>query len=149
MQLYYRNNSTVILRNDDDNNNSCGDADNNKFILETEGLPLQKRGCLKGSKNKLKPAPIKTNDVNLTQREEDNLVLSRKLRATAKITTLGELFKLSTKAEINALITRRVFCFKEYNPQRHSGIRVFKLRIVNEIKDKTTTKLYEKSRLVV
>ncbi|EDU42711.1 conserved hypothetical protein [Pyrenophora tritici-repentis Pt-1C-BFP] len=105
VQLYHRNNSTVIPRDDDDNDN-CGDADDDEFILETEVLPPRKRGRPKGSKNKPKLAPIETNDVNLTQREEDNLVLSRKLRATSKITTLGELFELSTKAEIYALITR-------------------------------------------
>jgi hypothetical protein len=77
------------------------------------------------------------------------LVLSRKLCATSKITTPGELFKLSTKAEINALITCGVFCFENYDLYRHGGIRIFKSQIVNEVKGKTTTKPYEKSRLVV
>ncbi|KAF1360357.1 hypothetical protein EJ07DRAFT_165511 [Lizonia empirigonia] len=145
---YHRNNSTVIPRDDDDND-GCGDADDDEFIPETEGPPPRKRGRPKGSKNKPNPAPIETNDVNLTQREEDDLVLSRKLRATGKITTPGEPFELSTKAEIDALITRGVFRFEEYDPQRHGGIRVFKPRIVKEVKGKTTTKPYEKSCLVV
>jgi hypothetical protein len=77
------------------------------------------------------------------------LVLSRKLCATSKITTPSKLFKLSTKAEINALITCGMFCFKNYDLYCHSGIRIFKSRIVNEVKGKTTTKPYKKSRLVV
>ena len=42
-----------------------------------------------------------------------------------------------------------MFRFEEYDPHRHGGIRIFKSQIVNEVKGKTTTKPYEKSRLVV
>jgi hypothetical protein len=76
-------------------------------------------------------------------------VLSQKLRTTGKITTPGELFELSTKAEIEALIARGVFWFEEYDLYLHGGIRIFKSRIVNEVKGKTTTKPYKKSRLVI
>jgi hypothetical protein len=77
------------------------------------------------------------------------MVLSWKLRTTGKITTLGKPFELSTKAEIEALIARGVFRFEEYDPYLHGGIRIFKSRIVNKVKGKTTTKPYEKLRLVI
>ncbi|KAF1360326.1 hypothetical protein EJ07DRAFT_41949, partial [Lizonia empirigonia] len=41
-----------------------------------------------------------------------------------------------------------VFRFETYNPHKHGGNRIFKSRIVNEVKGKTTTP-YEKSRLVI
>lgn len=81
--------------------------------------------------------------------KQDDLVLSKKLRATGKITTPEHPFEQSTKAEIDALITRGVFGFEIYDPHHHGGIRIFKSRIVNEVNGKTTDQPYEKSRLVI
>ena len=101
VQTYHCDDSTVVPRHNDD----CEDTNDGEFTPDTDGPPRRKRGRPKGSKNKPKPAPIETNDVNLTQREADDLVLPRKLRTTGKITTPGEPLELSTKAEIDALIT--------------------------------------------
>ncbi len=57
--------------------------------------------------------------------------------------------KQSTRTEIESSIARGVFEFTQYNPTYHRGARIFKSRIVNEIKGKTTKTPYEKSRLVV
>lgn len=63
--------------------------------------------------------------------------------------TAGALFKLSTKAEIDALIERRVFKFKLYNPIAYKGIYIFKSQIINKVKGKITSQPYKKSRLVI
>jgi hypothetical protein len=47
------------------------------------------------------------------------------------------------------LIGRGVFRFEQFDPAKHDGIRIFKSRIVNEIKGKATNKPYEKSQLVM
>jgi hypothetical protein len=55
----------------------------------------------------------------------------------------------SQKQEIDGLITRGMFNFEQYNPTKHQDIRIFKSRIINKIKGKTTNILYKKSRLVI
>jgi hypothetical protein len=42
-----------------------------------------------------------------------------------------------------------VFEFVWYDPNQHSGMRIFNSRLVNEIKGKTTATPFEKSRLVI
>ncbi|KAI0991798.1 hypothetical protein K3495_g16389, partial [Podosphaera aphanis] len=42
-----------------------------------------------------------------------------------------------------------MFEFVKFNPLEHSGVRIFKSRLVNEVKSKTTDSPYEKSRLVI
>ncbi|EAQ91892.1 hypothetical protein CHGG_00127 [Chaetomium globosum CBS 148.51] len=74
---------------------------------------------------------------------------SSSLRADGKVTTPGEPFEESSKQEIESLITRGVFEFVKYDEDLHGDAEIFKSRIVNEIKGKTTDKPYEKSRLVV
>lgn len=119
--------------------------DDEEFIPHQDEQPRRRRGRPKGSKNKPKTPPT---TAYLAQREQDDLALARQLRAAGKITTSGGPFELSTKAEIDALITRGVFRFEIYHPEKHGGVRIFKSRIVNEVKGKTTQP-YEKSRLVV
>ncbi|KAH0425958.1 polyprotein [Colletotrichum camelliae] len=65
-----------------------------------------------------------------------------------KITTPGDPFEEATKKEIDSLIARGVFEFTQYDEAKYAGIRIFKSRIVNEVKNKTTEP-YEKSRLVI
>lgn len=85
----------------------------------------------------------------MTAKEEADAALAIQLRAEGKITTPGAPFEESTKAEIKALTARGVFKFIPYNRRAHGGIRVFKSRIVNEVKGKATPQPYEKSRLVI
>ncbi|KAK1916810.1 hypothetical protein P3342_004365 [Pyrenophora teres f. teres] len=75
-------------------------------------------------------------------------MLAIKLRNDGVITTLGTPFEASDDQEISDLVGRGVFEFEQYDKERHGGIRIFKSRLVREVKGKTT-KPYEKSRLVI
>ncbi|OHW99655.1 transposase [Colletotrichum incanum] len=90
-----------------------------------------------------------THHVHLSAKEIANAELAQQLRKKGIITTLGEPFEQSTKAEITALIDRRVFRFIPFNPITYRGFCIFRSRIVNEVKNKTTDKPYEKSCLVI
>ena len=85
----------------------------------------------------------------MSTKEQVDAALAVKLRAEGKIDTPGAPFEESTQKEITALIDRGVFEFIPFNSHEHCGVRVFKSRIVNEVKGKTTDKPYEKSRLVI
>jgi Reverse transcriptase (RNA-dependent DNA polymerase) len=85
----------------------------------------------------------------VTGKERADQELSIQLRKQGKITTPGAPFEASDKQEIDNLIGREVFSFEQYDPAKHGGIRIFKSRLVREIKGKATNAPYEKSRLVV
>jgi hypothetical protein len=102
----------------------------------------RKRGRPPGSKNKRK------GHAYITKKEEDDLKLAIKLRNDGVITTSGAPFEASDDREINDLVGQGVFKFERYNSRLHGGIRIFKSRLVREIKGKTS-KPYEKSRLVI
>lgn len=71
------------------------------------------------------------------------------LRNEGKITTLNKPFEHSDAAEINAFFTASIVQLVRFDPYgMHASIRIFKLRLVHKIKNKTTA-LYKKSRLVV
>jgi hypothetical protein len=102
----------------------------------------RRRGRPPGSKNKRKARAY------ITKKEEDNIQLAIKLRNDGVITTSGAPFEVSDNQEISDLVGRGVFRFEQYDKRLHSGIRIFKSRLVREVKGKTT-KPYEKSRLVI
>ncbi len=81
-------------------------------------------------------------------KERADYDLSLKLRKDSIITTPRKLFKLLDKKEIDALVTRGVFAFKQYDEYKHSSY-IFKLRIVRKVKEKQISTPYEKSRLVI
>ena len=85
----------------------------------------------------------------MTCKEQANIELSLELQKDGVITTLGGLFEKSQQQEIDSLVTRGVFEFVQYDPNKHSGIRIFNSRLVNEVKGKATNTPFEKSRLVV
>jgi hypothetical protein len=60
----------------------------------------------------------------------------------------GALFEASNQKEIDDLISRRVFSFELFDPDVYTGYRIFKSRIVREVKGKTMVP-YEKSRLMI
>ncbi|KAK1916420.1 hypothetical protein P3342_004239 [Pyrenophora teres f. teres] len=101
----------------------------------------RRRGRPRGSKNKDK------SEVYITKEEADH-ELAIKLRNDGVITTPGTPFEASDDQEISDLVGRGVFEFEQYDKERHGGIRIFKSRLVREVKGKTT-KPYEKSRLVI
>lgn len=86
--------------------------------------------------------------VFITRKEQDDGLLAVTLREKGVISTPGKPFEQSTTQEINSLIDRGVFVFTKYDHAKHGNIRIFKSRIVNEVKGKTTQP-YEKSRLVI
>jgi hypothetical protein len=85
----------------------------------------------------------------MAKREVDDLQLAIKLRNEGVITSPGAPFEGSDATEIDDLVNRGVFSFEKYNEAKHGGTHIFSSRMVREIKDKTTSKLYEKSRLVI
>ena len=102
----------------------------------------RKRGRPPGSKNKTRA------NVYITKKEEADLELAVKLRNDGVITTPGAPFEASDEQEIGDLVGRGVFKFERYDEALHGGVRIFKSRLVREVKGKTT-KPYEKSRLVI
>jgi hypothetical protein len=88
-------------------------------------------------------------EIFLTRKEHEDAQLAEKFRRKGKITTPGKPFELSNQTEINALIAREIFRFEQFDPVKHGNTRIFKSRIINEVKGKTTNKFYEKFRLVI
>jgi hypothetical protein len=85
----------------------------------------------------------------MIQKKRDNAEIAVELQRKGKITTPGKSFELSNQTEIEALIGNEILRFKQYDPVKHKNIRIFKSRIINEIKGKTTDAPYEKSRLII
>jgi hypothetical protein len=77
------------------------------------------------------------------------MALAVKLRNDGLITTPGDAFEASDAKEIDDLLAQGVFNFEQDDPAQHGGQRIFRSRIVREIKGVTTGKPYEKSRLVI
>jgi hypothetical protein len=87
--------------------------------------------------------------VFMTHKEQADYELSLKLRKEGRITTPGAPFEASNMQEIEGLMARGVFQFERYDPDKFDGVRIFKSRMVNEIKGKATDAPFEKSRLVI
>ena len=166
---YYRD-ETTSAPDPDDNSTTPDNDDGDGEWIPQEDIPApnepkkggKKRGRPPGSKNKPKPAAPKISSIDaaiangmnlsmayLTAKEKSDYALSLQLRKEGKITTAGEPFELSDQKEVDGLISRGVFEFTQYNPEKHDGIRIFKSRMVREVKGKTTDTPYEKSRLVI
>jgi hypothetical protein len=75
--------------------------------------------------------------------------LAIKLRKDGVITTPGSPFEGAQRQEIDGLIARGVFEFVQYDPNKHSGVRIFNSRLVNKVKGKATNSPFKKSRLIV
>jgi hypothetical protein len=117
-----------------------------KDTITVNHYTKQGRGRLKGSKNKQYFTALKS---FLSAKEKGDLKLSLKLRQNKTINNPGLPFQAFDKKEIDSLLAREVFAFKQFNDSKHRGERIFKSRIVREIKGKTTPTLFKKSRLVI
>jgi hypothetical protein len=129
------------------------DENNDSDYEPTADITVKRgRGRPKGSKNKPKTTPATMNgpatETFLSAKEEQDRKLSLALRQQGKITTPGEPFEASDKAEIDGLIDNDVFRFEQYDSTVHKA-QIFKSRLVREVKGKETDTPYEKSRLVV
>ena len=87
-------------------------------------------------------------DVFISKKEAADYKLAVELRAQGKIDAPGALFEALDKKEIGALLSESVLVPIKYDEAKHYGIRIFKARMVREVKGKMD-KPYEKSRLVV
>ncbi|PVH80071.1 hypothetical protein DL98DRAFT_549327 [Cadophora sp. DSE1049] len=88
-------------------------------------------------------------EVFLTKKKTRDRELSIKLRAESKIVTPGPPFQQSRRTEYKALIKKEVFIPVHKDDPRVKGHRIFKSRMVDEVKSKETLASYEKSRLVI
>lgn len=138
--------------------------DSDTIVIERP-QPRRGRGRPKGSRNRPKPAEQSIDFDEqfvsaiqdereltmtfMTAKEEADLNLAKQLRLEGRITTPGAPFEASGKHEIESLIARGVFQIEQYDPTKFRGIRIFKSRMVNEIKGKATNAPFEKSRLVI
>ena len=93
--------------------------------------------------------PRKIADAHMTHKERADHELALKLRREGMITTPGEPFEKSDTTEIESLLATGVLRPVMYNKDEYIGVRVFKSRLVREVKAKMTDAPYEKSRLVV
>ena len=107
----------------------------------------RRRGRPAGSKNK--PKAVASPTAFIARREDDDLQLAIRLRNEGVITSPGAPYEGSDAIKIDDLINRGVFSFEKYDKARHGGTHIFGSRMVREIKGKTTSKPYEKSRLVI
>ena len=126
-----------------------------EYIPETEQPPVRKRGRPRGSKNKPREAQTQFTSLEhdtplifLSAKEKSDAELSRSLREKGVITTLGEPFEASTKTEWDSLVDSTVL-LEQYDNDKHAGKRIFKSRMVHEVKGKDTSQPYEKTRIVV
>ena len=87
--------------------------------------------------------------VFMTAKEKSDYELALKLRREGRITTAGAPFEASGKQELDGLIGREVLQFVKYDPAKHGDVRIFKSRMVHEVKGKGTENPYEKTRLVI
>src|SRR5437667_7327552 len=83
----------------------------------------------------------------IVRKERDDQALALRLRAEGKITTPGLPFAESDRAELDGLMGAEVLQPVLYDAKKHAGARIFKSRMVREIKDRHTDSPREKSRL--
>jgi hypothetical protein len=145
MKPYYHNEHIIVPSPNFVPEDSDNDFRDEKYFPEPEIPQPRRRGRPPGSKNKPKNTPA----AYMTQKEMDDNALAKKLRRNGKITTSRKPFKEFQQIEIEALIDNSVFKIKPYDSIKYGKFRIFKSRIVNEIKGKTTNSPYEKSRMMI
>ncbi|KJZ79358.1 hypothetical protein HIM_01509 [Hirsutella minnesotensis 3608] len=74
---------------------------------------------------------------------------TKRLRAEGKIKSPGFPFEAADTLELTNLLAAGVIVPEEFDVNKHGGHRVFKSRMVREVKGRNTASPYEKSRLVV
>ncbi|OHW89526.1 reverse transcriptase-like protein [Colletotrichum incanum] len=132
---YYRDNTIQVA------------TDPDVAQLTPQPQPRKRGRPRKGQRIAVRQSP-RANAAYLSQKEKDHQDLAIKLRLDNVITTPGAPYEESDGIEIDALISQGVFSFIRYNPQEHDHIRIYRTRMVREIKN-ISTKPYEKSRLVI
>lgn len=88
-------------------------------------------------------------DSRLTSKELRDIELSKTLRAKGIIITSRGPFETAKRTEIEGLKEKGGFEFIPYDPVSMQGVRLFNSRLVNEVKGRTTSTPYEKSRMVI
>jgi hypothetical protein len=142
---YYRNKHIIVPSPNSVPEDSDNDFRDEEYFPKPEIPQPRRRGRPPESKNK----PKNTSAAHMTQKEMDDDALAKKLRRNGKITTPGKPFEEFQRIEIEALISNGVFKIKPYDSIKYGKFRIFKSRIINEIKGKATDFPYEKSRMVI
>ncbi|KAK1994146.1 hypothetical protein LX36DRAFT_693319 [Colletotrichum falcatum] len=142
----------VLVRPTPDEENPPAKETSDAIVVAAEQPPRRKRGRPRKNPVTTFAAEIATTESIVasafTAKEDADYALAVELRKKGVITTPGKPFELSDKAEIEGLAARGVFFIVGYNEKEHGGIRIFKSRLVREVKGKNE-KPYEKSRLVI
>ncbi|KAI6476885.1 hypothetical protein MCOR13_011804, partial [Pyricularia oryzae] len=84
----------------------------------------------------------------VTEKEKTAWDLAIALRAKGKINTPGPPFEAADDQEVDSLIAKGAIEIMKYDPTLHKG-RMWKTRLVREIKGQTSAQPYEKSRMVL
>ncbi|KAK1989724.1 hypothetical protein LX36DRAFT_743032 [Colletotrichum falcatum] len=140
----------VLVRLTPDEENSPAKETRDAIVVAAEQPPRRKRG--RPRKNLVTTFIVEIATTKsivasaFTAKEDADYALAVELRKKGVIITPSKLFELSDKAEIEGLAARGVFFIVGYNKKEHGGIRIFKSRLVREVKGKNE-KPYEKSRL--
>lgn len=95
------------------------------------------------------PITSTTATTYISDKERNAWQLALALRAEGKITTPGAPFDEAIQMEIEGLVARGTIVVGRFKPHQHMGFRLWKTRMVLEVKGKTTDHPYEKARLVV
>ncbi|EDU51549.1 conserved hypothetical protein [Pyrenophora tritici-repentis Pt-1C-BFP] len=144
---YYRDLTTAI---DGADQGTGGSPTTDEAIADEPPLPVppaeanqaaqpRKRGRPPGSKNKPKVQ-------YLSKKEEDDYALAVKLRNDGVINVPGAPFEASDQKEIDDLVGRGVFSFELFDPTLHGGYRIFKSRMVREVKGKTMVRYNDEGK---
>ena len=114
----------------------------------TEGTKNPKRQLRERTHNQPREGTHERSTLFLTQKERENYDLAVRLREDGVITSAGPPFQESDREEIDQIVARGIVEFTRYSPTEHGSLRIFKTRLVREVKGKNT-KPYEKSRMVL
>ena len=75
-----------------------------------------------------------TTDIFISHRERADYDLALKLRQDGVITTPGDPFEQSDLTEIESLLANGVLQPLQYDSNKHAGVRLFKSRLIQEVK---------------
>lgn len=123
--------------------------DNDSTVSGPRRNPFRARIPTLRARNTQQSKNKSINGVFATRYEAQDLESSKRLRAYNVICTPGATFQTSRQQKIDGLIAKGVFEFILYEPETIKYVRLFKSRLVDEIKGEGIDMLYEKLRLVI
>ncbi|KJZ80489.1 hypothetical protein HIM_00339 [Hirsutella minnesotensis 3608] len=160
VQPYYRHPESLLPQLQPDPSPSRTDPSTQQSLLPStqsdQQQPLQNPLPLPPTTQQSLPLPITTEDQpkpfeypEPKRPRRQHLDLAKRLRAEGKIKSPGFPFEAADTLELTNLLAAGVIVPEEFDVNKHGGHRVFKSRMVREVKGRNTASPYEKSRLVV